>query len=281
MVLVHEYRIPMPLSVAEYKTAQLYMIARHSNGSTSKSEGVRVLKNEPYTDPVHGEGQYTEKHIMLGSSLPSWVRAAIPSFFHVTEKAWNYFPYTITEYTCPFLPRFSIKIQTRYEDNPGNNEKALEGLGVDKAGELLPRTVVWIDIAKDEIPEKHKHDTPDLKTWHSDKTGRGPLVDGWQAASQPVMCSYKLVEASFEVWGFQTKVEAFVQHVVRDILLVGHAQAVGWLDDWFGMSLEDVRRFEAEQQAEANSRLGHGGAAPAAAAAASIEEKLEQTKLAD
>lgn len=128
MVLVHEYRIPMPLSVAEYKTAQLYMIARHSNSSTSKSEGVRVLKNEPHTDPVHGAGQYTEKHIMLGrcvrlqptrplppfflcamplycvaqggSSLPSWVRAAIPSFFHVTEKAWNYFPYTITGALC-------------------------------------------------------------------------------------------------------------------------------------------------------------------------------------
>ncbi len=50
------------------------------------------------------------------------------------------------------------------------------------------------------------------------------------------------------------------------------------------MSLEDVRRYEAEQQAEANSRLGHAAAPAAAAAAAedaSIEERLHQTKLAD
>jgi hypothetical protein len=30
------------------------------------------------------------------SSLPGWVRAVIPSFFYVTEKAWNYYPFTIT-----------------------------------------------------------------------------------------------------------------------------------------------------------------------------------------
>jgi hypothetical protein len=48
------------------------------------------------------------------------------------------------------------------------------------------------------------------------------------------MCSYKLVQASFEVWGLQTRVEAYVQKVVRDVLLVGHAQAFGWIDEWFG-----------------------------------------------
>ena len=30
------------------------------------------------------------------SSLPSWVRMAIPSFFYITEKAWNYYPFTVT-----------------------------------------------------------------------------------------------------------------------------------------------------------------------------------------
>ena len=36
--------------------------------------------------------------------LPSWVRSLIPRACYVTEKAWNYYPYTITEYTVR-MPR--------------------------------------------------------------------------------------------------------------------------------------------------------------------------------
>lgn len=32
----------------------------------------------------------------LCSKLPSWARAVVPKIFYVTEKAWNYYPYTIT-----------------------------------------------------------------------------------------------------------------------------------------------------------------------------------------
>ena len=37
----------------------------------------------------------------------------IPNIFYVTEKAWNYFPYTVTEYT--------VSIRLKYE---------LDGLGL-------------------------------------------------------------------------------------------------------------------------------------------------------
>lgn len=33
------------------------------------------------------------------SRLPYWVQAIIPKIFYVTEKAWNYYPFTITDYT--------------------------------------------------------------------------------------------------------------------------------------------------------------------------------------
>ncbi len=70
----------------------------------------------------------------------------MPRIFYVTEKAWNYYPFTITEYTvrrkspdltgpsrhilsmlcyslqCSFIPRFSILIKTKYENNPGTTE---------------------------------------------------------------------------------------------------------------------------------------------------------------
>ncbi|GLD66753.1 cytoplasmic phosphatidylinositol transfer protein 1-like protein [Lates japonicus] len=81
----------------QYRIGQLYMISKHSHEQSERGEGVEVVQNEPYEDPEHGSGQFTEKRIYLNNKLPSWARAVVPKIFYVTEKAWNYYPYTITE----------------------------------------------------------------------------------------------------------------------------------------------------------------------------------------
>ena len=73
-------------------------------------------------DPDHGQGQYTEKRIHLSNRLPSWIRSLVPKIFYITEKAWNYYPFTITEYTCSFVPRFAIHIQTKYLNDKGTTD---------------------------------------------------------------------------------------------------------------------------------------------------------------
>jgi hypothetical protein len=63
--------------------------------------------------------------------------------FYIEEKSWNYFPYTVTEYSvsfltirkcifdleikiiiykCSFLPKFQVTVQTRYLDDCGERE---------------------------------------------------------------------------------------------------------------------------------------------------------------
>ncbi|RXN29436.1 cytoplasmic phosphatidylinositol transfer 1-like protein [Labeo rohita] len=79
-----------------YRIGQLYMISKHSHEQSDRGEGVEVVQNEPYEDPNYGPGQFTEKRIYLNNKLPSWARAVVPKIFYVTEKAWNYYPYTIT-----------------------------------------------------------------------------------------------------------------------------------------------------------------------------------------
>ncbi|TRY68646.1 hypothetical protein TCAL_07686 [Tigriopus californicus] len=69
------------------------------------------------------------------------------------------------------------------------------------------------------------------------------------------MCSYKAVEVRLDVWGIQGRVEDFIQKSIREILLVGHRQAVAWLDDWYGMTIEDVREYELKMQSETNARM--------------------------
>uniref|UniRef100_A0A8W7PCU4 Phosphatidylinositol transfer protein N-terminal domain-containing protein n=1 Tax=Anopheles coluzzii TaxID=1518534 RepID=A0A8W7PCU4_ANOCL len=227
MVLIKEYRICMPLTVEEYKIGQLYMIARHSLEQSDDGEGVEVIENKECFDPEHGKGQYTEKRIHLSSRLPYWLQAVCPKVFYVIEKGWNYYPYTVTEYTCLNLPEET----------------------------LANRIVDHVDIAFEEPSEKHYKKEEDPKFFKSRITGRGPLVEGWRQTDEPMMCSYKLVEASFEVWGLQTRVEDFIQKCIRDVLLLGHRQAFAWIDEWHGMSIDDVRMYEKDKQTEANDKL--------------------------
>nr|QDR50954.1 retinal degeneration B beta [Heliconius melpomene] len=251
MVLTKEYRICMPMTVEEYRIGQLYMIARHSFEQSSDGEGVEVIANEQVNDEANGIGQFTEKRIHLSSHLPYWIQSLIPKIFYVTEKAWNYYPYTITEYTCSFIPKFSISIQTRYENNNGTTDNCL-GLTQE---ELEQRDVDFLDIAFDEIKPHHYKEAEDPKLFKSEKSGRGPLTEGWRNSHEPIMCCYKVVNAKFEVWGLQTKVEDYVQGAIREILLLGHRQAFTWMDEWFNMTIEDVRTYEKEMQDKTNMKI--------------------------
>ncbi|XP_050987450.1 cytoplasmic phosphatidylinositol transfer protein 1b [Labeo rohita] len=248
-MLMKEYRICMPLTVDEYRIGQLYMISKHSSEQSEGGEGVEVVRNEPCTDPKHGAGQITEKRIYLNSKLPAWIRKFVPMVFYITETAWNFYPYTVTEYTCSFLPRFHVKIETRFENDNGCNENVFSDDPTQKD------SVCFLDILSDPIPDKHYKKSEDLSNWVSEKTGRGPLVDGWRNTTKPIMCSYKRVTCSFEVYGFQGRTEDFIHRNIRDILLVGHRQAVAWIDEWHGMTLEEVREYERKQQEETNSKL--------------------------
>ncbi|XP_048117048.1 cytoplasmic phosphatidylinositol transfer protein 1b isoform X2 [Alosa alosa] len=225
------------------------MISKHSSEQSGGGEGVEVLRNEPDTHPEHGAGQVTEKRIYLTSKLPDWMRRFIPRLFYVTETAWNFYPYTITEYSCSFLPKFHIRIETKFQNDNGESDNVFGDNPTPKDN------VCFLDILTDPIPEKHYKKSEDLSCWESANTGRGPLVAGWRNSSQPIMCSYKRVHCSFEVYGFQTRTEEFIHKTIRDILLVGHRQAVAWLDEWHGMSLESVRQYEKDLQEETNNKL--------------------------
>lgn len=260
----------MPISVEEYRVGQLYMIARHSLEQSGDGEGVEVVENKEIEDSEHGKGQYTEKRIHLSNRLPYWIQSIIPKIFYVTEKAWNYYPFTITDYTCSFIPRFHISIQSKYENNNGSTDNCLNLT----PEQLAERIVDNLDIAYDEVSAKHYKEEEDLKFFQSTKTNRGPLVDGWRTNYQPIMCSYKLVNAYFEVFGLQTKVEDYIQSCIREVLLLGHRQAFAWIDEWIDMTLEDVRNYESKLQQQTNSLLQQSS--PANASAAKEEVVPEQ-----
>jgi hypothetical protein len=256
-MLIKEYRIPLPVSVEEYQIAQLYMVARVSKQQTGNGEGIQILENKPFNDE-NGSGQYTHKILHIGSRIPGWIKSFIPtSALQVDEKAWNAYPYCKTVYSCPFLgDRFSITITTRYLPDAGTSENAHNRT----PEELKERSGVdIIDIANDPIdPSKYKEEE-DPALYESKKTGRGKLGKDWIKNTTPMMCSYKECAVQLRIWGIQTSGESYIHKVaLRDVFLSGHRQAFCWLDEWFGMTMDDVRKFEAETKEELDKLLGDG-----------------------
>lgn len=245
-MVIREFRIPMPLSVEEYRRAQLYMVSRFSRERTTKGEGVEIVKNEPYED-ANGKGQFTHKIIHIGSHIPVWLKYLIPgSMTTVEEKSWNAYPYVRTEYTCPFFgERFSILSETKYYDDDDGKQENVFGLS-DAA--LKERQVESIDIVSEEVNPQYYKPEEDPKIFKSVKTGRGQLKKDWQKTGEkPQMMIYKLQTVKFQYWGMQGKVEQWImKSMVRDVLLLGHKQAFCWMDEWFDLTIDDLRKIEEE-----------------------------------
>lgn len=51
------------------------MIAKHSLEESDAGDGVEIVKNEECEDPVHGKGQFTEKHIHISKWVGILVHA--------------------------------------------------------------------------------------------------------------------------------------------------------------------------------------------------------------
>ncbi|CAG7733239.1 unnamed protein product, partial [Allacma fusca] len=260
-MLIKEYRIPLPLTVEEYRIAQLYMIAKKSREESKGTEsGVEILVNEPYTDGPGGHGQYTHKVYHIGSHLPGWFKGLLPmSRMAVEEKAWNAYPYTKTCFSCPFVQRFSLEIETYYYEDGGHQENVFGLTG----SELRNRIVDVIDVVKDQVYGADYVREEDPRYYVSQKTGRGPISENWieeyssecEGRTMPIpngkaiMTAYKLCKLDLHFWGMQSKLENFIHSVaLRKTMLRAHRQAWAWQDEWYGLTMDDIREIERQTQ---------------------------------
>ena len=52
-----------------------------------------------------------------------WLKSLIPkSALSVEEEAWNAYPYTKTRFTCPFVEKFCIEVETYYYNDGGHQD---------------------------------------------------------------------------------------------------------------------------------------------------------------
>lgn len=67
-----------------------------------------------------------------------WFKSLLPkSALTVEEEAWNAYPYTKTRYTCPFVEKFSLEIETYYHADDGHQENVFGLSGSDLRNRVI------------------------------------------------------------------------------------------------------------------------------------------------
>lgn len=254
-----EYQIPLPISVEEYRIGQLYAVAEASKNETGGGQGIEIRVNAPYelNDELKNKGielpgQYTHKVFHLEKKLPEFIRSFAPQgALEVHEKAWNAYPYCRTEYSNPFMgENFHINIDTWHKTGLPEDNINAHKLNEEQ---LAKRKIVLIDIAdNEEVSHGDYKKEEDPTIFNSTKTGRGPLDKDWQLRGDeyPLMTCFKLYHVKFKWFGFQTTVEKAIMGVVHRLLRNFHRQLFCWIDKWYGMTIEDIRKIEEETKAE-------------------------------
>ena len=61
-------------------------------------------------------------HFLLsGRHLPSWFRSIAPkTALEVHEESWNAYPYTKTKFSVPYVEKFSLEVETVFEQDGGH-----------------------------------------------------------------------------------------------------------------------------------------------------------------
>ncbi|XP_043703800.1 phosphatidylinositol transfer protein 2-like [Telopea speciosissima] len=255
MVQIKEFRIVMPMSVDEYQIAQSYMVMKMQQKDTTSNEGVVILENKPFEDDVFGKGQYTSKIYHLKSKVPTWLSALVPAdAFVMQEEAWDAYPRCKTVIKCPYYPKFLLTIETIHMADNGNSEN-VHGLSKEL---LKARKVETIDIAstaRDYWSNFVGSSNINLSNFRSKRTARGPLSEGWQGRCDPVMTAYKLVTIDVPFLALKSRLEQAVLLGERALFLESHKNCFAWIDEWFGMTMEQIRECERQNDSSLNKKI--------------------------
>eukprot|EP00033_Pygsuia_biforma_P001877 GCRY01002098.1.p1 GENE.GCRY01002098.1~~GCRY01002098.1.p1 ORF type:complete len:274 (-),score=68.27 GCRY01002098.1:149-970(-) len=255
-MLLYEFRIILPVTVQEYQVGQLYCVAKSSKEETGKDgDGVEVLKNEPYEKEDGEKGQFTDKKYYLKNKVPGWVAAIAPkSALILGESAWNAYPKCKTELSSPYMGKsFTLRVETIHKADRGDSEN-VHNLSEEQ---LKKRKIVYINIS-DDVEKKDYKEEEDPTKFKSTKTERGPFEkdSDWQKTCEPVMCCYKLVTVEFVWFGLQSKMEKFIINSQTKLFHKFHRQVVCTLDEWVELTMDDIRRIEAETKEALDNERG-------------------------
>ncbi|XP_068338508.1 uncharacterized protein [Pyrus communis] len=231
MVLMKEIRIVMPVSLEEYQVAQTYMVMKMQKQNTTSTEGVEIVESRPFEDDVFGKGHYSSKIYRLQSKAPGWLTTFAPAeALILQEEAWNAYPRCKTGF--PSVPLVNCCIPCFLT----HFELILMGILVDCKCMANGTVIKCPYFTKFQLTVETVHRAD---KGHSDND-----------KSDPVMTAYKLVTIDAPYWGFGNKLEQALLLGERALFLESHRNCFSWIDEWFGMTVEQIRESERHRNSE-------------------------------
>lgn len=76
------------------------------------------------------------------------------------------------------------------------------------------------------------------------------LAPNWKDTTEHYMCAYKLCSVEFKWFGLSGKVEKFIQNAEKRLFTKFHRQIFCWIDNWYGLTMNDIREIENKTQKE-------------------------------
>ena len=164
----------------------------------------------------------------------------------------------LAEYIHEKFPTSKMVVRTVHVEDDDGRRANVFNLPPER---LSQRQVVHLDLALDGItPDKPKHRNPQLVK--SEKTHRGPLRRGWvkslKGEGHPVMCAYKLIDCTFDSYLLWAASGSFAGYV-KDLMLDFNQYVYCLMDQWYGLTIEDIRAIEAEFRDEADRIVKYAG----------------------
>ena len=118
-----------------------------------------------------------------------------------------------------------------------------------------------IDLSAEQPAAKDYVKEHDPAVFKSTKTGRGPFAGDWIQTAEPMMTAYKLIKVNVDVSLVGKKAEAFTyKSALRDTIIGAHRKLICWMDEWHGMTIDDIRKMEAESAERLAQQIKEGQA---------------------
>ncbi len=228
----------------------------HDSSENNQEEGPSVSQSDAFRRYSPKQCQYICKLHKVAGLLPWYLQKFAPKdalCFH--EQTWFLYPIVRTHIANDFVKdKLCVRITTvveEYRNNQFNeNAHALTAEQLDK------REIIFIDISK-ASSANIKSDDP--RRFRSTLTDRGPLADNWWSEPNlPVICVYIRLDCEFQWFGLQTKVESTMVNIYRKTFTKIHSETFCWIDKWFNLTKEEVKRFETELQDILTTQINSG-----------------------
>lgn len=266
-MIIKEYRMVLPINIDDYELGHLYTVQKMSRiESTGSGSGVEVVENRPY-ELGNEKGQYTRKLYHVGERLPSPLKTIANLVFSKAvlifeEESWNSFPVSKTKFNYKYSKGFNIEINSKFTTDFGDSENIFNLSNK----ELSARIVDYVDIVNDPVNPSDYREDEDPAKFVSKIKNFGPLKSNWleelkknadpttsesMLNNQKVkyMCKYMLCKVEFPIWGFQSKVERLIlDSIIRPLLLSAHKRGWCWQDEYYNLTMDDVRKLEKETE---------------------------------